>query len=110
MSYLLFSLPFLAAAAVAAAVLLVVAARRSPERPVLRRYAIAAPITLLGLVLLTAVFDNVMIAAGLFHYAPEHLLGISIGLAPIEDFGYPLAAAILLPAVWEALGGLGERS
>ena len=51
------------------------------------------------LLTLTAVFDNVMIAAGLFTY-PEHLIsGVRIGLAPIEDFSYPLCAAFLVPAV-----------
>lgn len=51
------------------------------------------------LLILTAVFDNVMIAAGLFTY-PEHLIsGVRIGLAPIEDFSYPLCAAFLVPAV-----------
>ena len=29
-----------------------------------------------------------MIAAGLFTYPPEHLSGLRIGLAPIEDFSY----------------------
>ncbi len=51
------------------------------------------------LLLLTAVFDNVMIAAGLFTYPEEHLSGIRIGLAPLEDFAYPLCAAFLVPAV-----------
>ena len=55
------------------------------------------------LVVLTAVFDSLMIAAGLFSYADEHLAGPAIGLAPIEDFAYPLAGALLLPALWTAL-------
>ena len=55
------------------------------------------------LVALTAVFDNVMIAAELFDY-PEHLIsGVRIGLAPIEDFAYPVCAAFLLPALWTLL-------
>ena len=59
--------------------------------------------TVLALVVLTAVFDSLMIAAELFHYDPAALAGPHIGLAPIEDFAYPLATAILLPAVWETL-------
>jgi small toxic polypeptide LdrA/B/C/D len=39
----------------------------------------------------------------LFHYAQGPLLGIHIGLAPVEDFAYPLAGALLLPAVWAEL-------
>jgi len=67
------------------------------------RYFTAIAITAALLVALTAVFDNIMIAAELFHYAPERLLGISVGLAPIEDFSYPLAGALLLPALWIVL-------
>ncbi|WP_323960199.1 lycopene cyclase domain-containing protein [Arthrobacter sp. JZ12] len=53
---------------------------------------------------LTAVFDNLMIAAGLFTYAPELISGLSVGLAPLEDFAYPVAAVLLLPALWILLG------
>jgi len=56
-----------------------------------------------GLLILTAIFDNLMIAADLFAYPPEHLSGLRIGLAPIEDFSYPLCAAFLIPAVFELL-------
>lgn len=55
------------------------------------------------LLILTAIFDNLMIAAGLFTY-PDHLIsGIRVGLAPIEDFAYPLCAAFLVPAVFTLL-------
>jgi lycopene cyclase domain-containing protein len=53
---------------------------------------------------LTAVFDNLMIAAGLFTYAPGMISGAMVGLAPLEDFAYPVAAVVLLPAVWILLG------
>jgi lycopene cyclase domain-containing protein len=66
-------------------------------------YFAAIAITAALLVALTAVFDNFMIAAELFHYAPEWLLGVMVGLAPIEDFSYPIAGALLLPALWVAL-------
>lgn len=49
---------------------------------------------------LTAVFDNLMIASGLFDYGHERLGGVYIGLAPLEDFAYPLGAVLLLPALW----------
>jgi lycopene cyclase domain-containing protein len=55
------------------------------------------------LVVLTAVFDNVMIAAGLFSYPPERISGLRIGLAPVEDFSYPVCAAFLVPAVFTLL-------
>jgi lycopene cyclase domain-containing protein len=63
----------------------------------------AVAVTAAALFVLTAVFDNVMIGSGLFHYSPEHLTGLRIGLAPVEDFAYPLAAALLLPSLWTVL-------
>lgn len=57
-------------------------------------------VSMVALVALTAVFDNIMIASGLFDYAGHTLAGIHIGLAPIEDFAYPVAAALLLPGLW----------
>lgn len=104
MTYLVLDLVVLAAVAVATTLLLA----RVPvadRRPVLRAMAPAA----LMIGVLTAVFDSVMIAAGLFTYAEEHLLGLRIGLAPVEDFAYPLAAAALLPALWTALGRRDRR-
>ena len=61
------------------------------------------------LVVLTAVFDNLMIAAGLFTYPPEHLSGLRIGLAPIEDFSYAVCAAFLVPAVYTLLARAAAR-
>lgn len=93
---------YLVMSAVAVVIVLLVAASsvliRKPER--LGRSIAAAAITLVLLFALTAVFDSLMIAGGLMEYTPEHLLGWFIGLAPIEDFSYPLAGVILLPALW----------
>jgi len=55
------------------------------------------------LLLLTAVFDNLMIAVDLFGYNPDRISGAFLGLAPLEDFAYPLAAVLALPALWELL-------
>lgn len=74
------------------------AARRIP-----RRAPAAVALSVAALFVLTAVFDNVMIASGLFDYGGHALAGIRIGLAPIEDFAYPLGAALLLPALWMLL-------
>ena len=68
-----------------------------------------ASIAALVLVVLTAVFDNIMIAVGLFTYPPEHLSGIRIGLAPLEDFSYPVCAAFFVPAVF-VLSSRGRRA
>ena len=55
------------------------------------------------LVVLTAVFDTVMIATGLFAYSDAHLSGPRIGLAPIEDFAYPIAGVLLLAGLWNLI-------
>jgi lycopene cyclase domain-containing protein len=75
-----------------------------------RRLAMAAAGAAAVVVLvLTAIFDSLMIAAGLFTYAPEMISGTFIGLAPLEDFAYPVAAVLLLPALWIILGERKER-
>lgn len=53
------------------------------------------------LLVLTLIFDNLAIWAGLFSYTPALISGISLGLAPIEDFFYPLVAMIIVPALWK---------
>jgi len=97
--------PLLALALVTAAVLVrvslgAVARRRGRPLP-----ALPSLVTGAVLVVLTLVFDNLMIAAGLYGYPPEQLSGIRIGLAPLEDLSYPVAAALALPAIWHRLGG-----
>lgn len=64
----------------------------------------ALAVTAVVLLILTAVFDNVMIAAGLFWYNPERISGAFIGSAPLEDFAYTVAAVLLLPGLWMLLG------
>jgi lycopene cyclase domain-containing protein len=57
-----------------------------------------------GLVLvMTAVFDNVMIGIGLVGYNADLISGTFVGIAPLEDFAYAVAAVILLPALWTLL-------
>ncbi|EZP27058.1 lycopene cyclase domain-containing protein [Microbacterium oleivorans] len=69
------------------------------RRPRARERLVASLWTTVVLVVLTAVFDNAMIAADLFTYPAEHISGIRIGLAPIEDFAYPVCIAFLLPSI-----------
>jgi lycopene cyclase domain-containing protein len=73
------------------------------SRPAFGRRMTASCVSAVALVLLTAVFDNVMIAAGLFTYPPGQISGLRIGLAPLEDFSYPVCAAFLVPAVFTLL-------
>ncbi len=56
------------------------------------------------MVVLTLVFDTIMIAVGLYVYAPDKILGVYLAGAPLEDFAYPIAAVLLLPAVWTWVG------
>lgn len=95
MTYAVLSAAFVAVALVVA----LIAWRRAP-----RGHAGALALSAAALVVLTAVFDNVMIATGLFGYADAQISGIRLGLAPVEDFAYPIAAALLLPAIWNLLG------
>lgn len=55
--------------------------------------------------LMTAVFDNVMIGVGLVGYSTERISGAFVGLAPLEDFAYAVAAVVLLPSIWALTGG-----
>ena len=74
-----------------------------------RRTAVSAVVlAMVAMVVLTAIFDNVMIASGLFDYAGHTLNGLHVGLAPIEDFAYPVAAVLLLSGLWLTLTG-GKR-
>jgi lycopene cyclase domain-containing protein len=77
-----------------------VALRIKPSRP-----SIPWVVTLIALLVLTAIFDSLIINAGIVAYDSSKLLGIYIGSAPIEDFFYAVLAIILIPAIWHKLGG-----
>ena len=94
MSYLLISVPFL----IVAVVLWVV--RRNSAHHQVAVTAIVATV----LLVLTAIFDNLMIWAELVGYGDEQRLGWQVGLVPIEDFFYPVFVALIVPAFWP-----GER-
>ena len=82
-------------AAATVPVLAVVVILRRPDR----RWWIATGLTALALVVLTAVFDSIMIAADLFRFDESSLTGLHVGLAPVEDFAWPLAAVVLIPSI-----------
>jgi lycopene cyclase domain-containing protein len=85
--------------AVVAVVAIVAIALRRPPR-------LLAVLVGLGILLvMTAVFDNVMIGIGLVGYDRSLISGAFIGIAPLEDFAYAIAAAILLPSLWTLIGG-----
>lgn len=61
-------------------------------------------ITLAVLLLLTLIFDNVIILLGIVGYDADKILGIYLYKAPIEDFMYALLAVLLVPALWNKIG------
>lgn len=56
--------------------------------------------TLALLLILTLVFDNVIILLGIVAYNSAHTLGVQLWRAPIEDFAYTIAAVMLVPYLW----------
>jgi len=64
----------------------------------------AAALTAIPLLILTAVFDNVLVSTGIVGYDPALISGAKIGVAPLEDFAYAIAALVLLPSLWSLLG------
>lgn len=70
-----------------------------------RRPSVAAMLGAFVIVgVLTAIFDNAIIGFGIVDYDPGKISGVRIGFAPIEDFAYTLAGAVLIPALWSLFG------
>lgn len=90
-TYLILNLLFMA--------IVIIALRITPRKP---------PVTWLimfgVLIMLTAVFDSLIITAGIVGYDIDKILGIYIGKAPIEDFFYAIMAAIVIPILWKKSG------
>ncbi|MFF1879381.1 lycopene cyclase domain-containing protein [Leifsonia sp. NPDC058230] len=97
MTYFVLSLVFLAVAASVLLIALLVA----PDRArVVRRWWPGILVSAMAVLVLTAVFDNLMIGSGLMQYDEDNIAGVRLGLVPVEDFAYPVAALLLLPALW----------
>ncbi|MET4053291.1 lycopene cyclase domain-containing protein [Frigoribacterium sp. PvP054] len=115
MTYWAVNAVFLAIVAVVGVLALVTAAVRgraarassSPGASTRRRReaVLGAGIATGVLLVMTAVFDNVMIGIGLVGYDAARISGVFVGIAPLEDFAYAVAALVLLPSVWVLLGG-----
>ncbi|QNE48162.1 lycopene cyclase domain-containing protein [Glaciihabitans sp. INWT7] len=97
MNYWQLNAIFLAAVAVVGCLAIAKSRRAMPVLPILGTLGI--------LLLVTAVFDNVMIGIGLVGYDAAKISGAFIGIAPLEDFAYAVAAAVLLPSLWLLLPG-----
>lgn len=94
MSYWALNLIFLAIVAVL--VVATIASRRSPRWGAIGLVAVVV-------LVMTAIFDNVMIGVGLVAYSPDRISGAFVGVAPLEDFAYAIAAVVGLPCLWALL-------
>ncbi|HEV7741676.1 MAG TPA: lycopene cyclase domain-containing protein [Pseudolysinimonas sp.] len=94
LTYWVLNAPFLGAALLVALAALLV--RRAPLWRVLG-------LTALGVLLLTGLFDNVLVGTGIVGYDSARISGAFVGVAPIEDFSYAVAAVLLLPSLWRLL-------
>lgn len=74
------------------------------------RWWLATGITIGILLVLTVVFDSLMIQADLFRFHEESLLGVRLWHAPVEDLAWPVAAGLLLPALRELLSHQEEST
>jgi len=55
------------------------------------------------MLILTLIFDSLIINFGLVDYDKSKILGLYLGSAPIEDFFYTLIAVMLVPILWNVL-------
>ena len=94
MTYWALNLPFLAVVALVA-----VAAILSRRAPRWKAIGLAA----IPVLLLTVIFDNLLVGVGIVGYDPSRISGAVIGVAPLEDFAYAIAALVLLPSLWALL-------
>lgn len=65
--------------------------------------------TLIAILLLTAVFDSIIVGLGIVAYDTEKILGVTIGNAPVEDFFYALLACVIVPVIWKGLNKSSGR-
>lgn len=113
-TYALLAVPFLAVAALVAVAAGIVAARRrgvGGRRGGGRWVGIVSAVVA-GAVLLvmTGVFNNVIVGLGIVAYDPALVSGARIGLFPVEDLAYSIGAALLLPSCWVLLERPRARS
>lgn len=90
MTYVLISLPFLLVAVAVA----LWRWRRYPQQ------ALVTGIVLAVVLVLTVIFDNLMIAFGNVAYGDAQNLGVYLGLVPVEDLFYPIFATLIITALW----------
>ena len=87
-TYLALNLVFMLVAFVS----LILISRRNPWR--------AIGFTMIWMILMTLVFDNVIIALGIVGYDENKISGLLLGLAPIEDFSYTVVSVLAVAILW----------
>ena len=104
-TYALIDLVFLLAAATVALIAGGVSAQRARRVApgCARRWRRTALLTRLAaggaLVVMTVVFDNVIVGLRIVAYDPLLISGAHLGFIPVEDLAYSIAAVILLPSL-----------
>ncbi|WIB26903.1 lycopene cyclase domain-containing protein [Curtobacterium sp. MCSS17_015] len=114
-TYALLAVPFLGLATLVAVLAGVVSARRvrgattadpgpapAPPRP--RRTGVTSAVVAgIALLVMTCVFNNVIVGLGIVAYDQALVLGARVGLFPVEDLAYSIGAVLLLPSCWVLL-------
>lgn len=67
-------------------------------------------LSLILLLLLTAVFDSLIIWAGIVDYETSKILGVYIIRSPVEDFLYTVSAVLLVSALWKIIPNTKEKT
>ena len=91
MNYLALNVTFM----LIAFVTLNLVSRKSPWR--------AISFTMFWMLLVTLVFDNIIIGLEIVGYDKSKISGILLGLAPIEDFAYTVVAVLAVSIIWTKL-------
>lgn len=68
------------------------------------RWWTSVGLIMVALLVLTVIFDSIIIMTDMVRYDESLLVGVTIWHTPIEDLAWPVAAALLLPALWTWLG------
>lgn len=111
-TYALLAVPFLGVAVLVAVLAGVVSARRrradhSGTRG--RSAVLAGVVAGVALLVMTGVFNNVIVGLGIVAYDPALVLGARVGLFPVEDLAYSIGAVLLLPSCWVLLERPGPQ-
>jgi len=59
--------------------------------------------TLLGMCLVTFIFDNVIVGLGIVDYDLTKISGVLLGLVPIEDFAYTIVSVLAVSSIWHLM-------